>query len=289
MVPRSPRRLDRRHRRRRSRPVARPRRLQSPAAIPVPKTERSTSPTWSTTARRRSSPPKALVEAFEAENPDITVDVQTRPQGAEGDNLVKTRLATGEMDDVFHYNSGSLLPGAEPRRHARQPRRTRRGSTALDENFVDASRPRTASTARRSARRWPARCSTTRTSTTSSGSRSRRRGTSSSRTARRSRRRARQPDRADLRRHWTSQLFVLGDFDNVARRGPGLGRAVHGQRGEVRRRAGARQASSTCRRLREGPASTRTSRRRPTTTACDGRDRRRARTTRCSRSRVAAS
>ncbi|MEU1972595.1 extracellular solute-binding protein [Microbacterium sp. NPDC019599] len=57
---------------------------------------------------------EALAEAFEAENPDIKIDVQTRPQGAEGDNLVKTRLATGEMDDVFAYNSGSLFQALSP-------------------------------------------------------------------------------------------------------------------------------------------------------------------------------
>jgi raffinose/stachyose/melibiose transport system substrate-binding protein len=56
----------------------------------------------------------ALVKAFEAENPDIKVDVQTRPQGSEGDNLIKTRLSTGEMDDVFSYNSGSLFQALSP-------------------------------------------------------------------------------------------------------------------------------------------------------------------------------
>jgi ABC-type glycerol-3-phosphate transport system substrate-binding protein len=56
----------------------------------------------------------ALAEAFEANNPDIAVDVQTRPQGSEGDNLVKTRLATGEMTDMFAYNSGSLFQALSP-------------------------------------------------------------------------------------------------------------------------------------------------------------------------------
>jgi ABC-type glycerol-3-phosphate transport system substrate-binding protein len=56
----------------------------------------------------------ALAEAFEADNPDIDVDVQTRPQGSEGDNLVKTRLATGEMTDMFAYNSGSLFQALSP-------------------------------------------------------------------------------------------------------------------------------------------------------------------------------
>ncbi|ROS75994.1 raffinose/stachyose/melibiose transport system substrate-binding protein [Curtobacterium sp. PhB130] len=57
---------------------------------------------------------KALVAAFEKSNPDITVKVDTKPQGTDGDNLVKTRLSTGEMDDVFNYNSGSLLQALNP-------------------------------------------------------------------------------------------------------------------------------------------------------------------------------
>ena len=57
---------------------------------------------------------EALAEAFTAENPDITIEVETRPQGADGDNVVKTRLATGEMDDIFQYNSGSLMQALSP-------------------------------------------------------------------------------------------------------------------------------------------------------------------------------
>ena len=57
---------------------------------------------------------EALADAFEADNPDIKIDVQTRPQGTEGDNLIKTRLSTGEMDDLFSYNSGSLFQALSP-------------------------------------------------------------------------------------------------------------------------------------------------------------------------------
>ncbi|MDT0165455.1 extracellular solute-binding protein [Actinotalea sp. AC32] len=59
-------------------------------------------------------PMEAVVAAFEEENPGITVDIETRPQGSEGDNVVKTRLATGDMTDVFQYNSGSLLQALDP-------------------------------------------------------------------------------------------------------------------------------------------------------------------------------
>ena len=50
-----------------------------------------------------------LVADFMAKNPNIKVEVETRPGGTEGDNAIKTRLATGEMPDVFLYNSGSLF------------------------------------------------------------------------------------------------------------------------------------------------------------------------------------
>ena len=56
----------------------------------------------------------ALVSAYTALHPNVTINVETRPQGTEGDNLVKTRLATGEMSDVFTYNSGSLLQALQP-------------------------------------------------------------------------------------------------------------------------------------------------------------------------------
>jgi raffinose/stachyose/melibiose transport system substrate-binding protein len=52
---------------------------------------------------------EALIAAFEEANPNIKVSLETRPGGTEGDNLVKTKLATGEMNDVFGYNSGSLF------------------------------------------------------------------------------------------------------------------------------------------------------------------------------------
>ena len=57
---------------------------------------------------------EALVENFEAANPDINVEIETRPGGEEGGNLVKTRLATGTITDLFTYNSGSLLRAINP-------------------------------------------------------------------------------------------------------------------------------------------------------------------------------
>jgi raffinose/stachyose/melibiose transport system substrate-binding protein len=60
---------------------------------------------------------EALIAAFEAKNPNIKVNLETRPGGAPGDNIVKTRLATGDMDDVFEYNSGSLFRAIDPARN----------------------------------------------------------------------------------------------------------------------------------------------------------------------------
>ncbi|MCA9916357.1 MAG: carbohydrate ABC transporter substrate-binding protein [Anaerolineales bacterium] len=57
---------------------------------------------------------EALVNAFMAKYPHITIVVETRPGGSDGDNIVKTRLATGEMTDVFSYNSGSLFQALHP-------------------------------------------------------------------------------------------------------------------------------------------------------------------------------
>lgn len=55
-----------------------------------------------------------LAKDFAAANPDVTVNVETRPGGGEGDNIIKTRLSTGEMTDVFLYNSGSLFQALNP-------------------------------------------------------------------------------------------------------------------------------------------------------------------------------
>jgi raffinose/stachyose/melibiose transport system substrate-binding protein len=57
---------------------------------------------------------QALADAYMAQHPNITINVETRPGGTEGDNIVKTRLATGDMTDIFWYNSGSLLKALNP-------------------------------------------------------------------------------------------------------------------------------------------------------------------------------
>lgn len=56
----------------------------------------------------------AIIAAFQKANPTIKVKLNTRPGGADGDNIVKTKLATGNMEDLFTYNSGALLAALNP-------------------------------------------------------------------------------------------------------------------------------------------------------------------------------
>ena len=48
---------------------------------------------------------------------NIKTEIETRPGGSEGDNLVKTRLSTGDMTDLVAYNSGSLLQALNPEKN----------------------------------------------------------------------------------------------------------------------------------------------------------------------------
>ncbi len=57
---------------------------------------------------------KAFAAAYTAKHPNVTINVQSRPGGSEGDNVVKTKLATGDMTDIFWYNAGSLLQALDP-------------------------------------------------------------------------------------------------------------------------------------------------------------------------------
>jgi raffinose/stachyose/melibiose transport system substrate-binding protein len=81
---------------------------------------------------------KALMEAFQAANPNITVKSETRPGGSEGDNLVKTRLATGDMPEVFVYNNGSLLAAIKPAQNL-VPLDDQPWAGQLDKTFVDST------------------------------------------------------------------------------------------------------------------------------------------------------
>ncbi|CAA9374187.1 MAG: Predicted rhamnose oligosaccharide ABC transport system, substrate-binding component [uncultured Propionibacteriaceae bacterium] len=82
---------------------------------------------------------KAVIEAFKAGNPNITVKHDTRPGGSEGDNLVKTRLATGDMSEVFIYNNGSLLQAIKPEQNL-TPLDDQPWAGQLDETFAASSK-----------------------------------------------------------------------------------------------------------------------------------------------------
>ncbi len=56
----------------------------------------------------------ALIDAYTALHPNVTFNVEIGMAGTEGDNLIKTRLATGVMNDIFYYNSGALLQALNP-------------------------------------------------------------------------------------------------------------------------------------------------------------------------------
>jgi raffinose/stachyose/melibiose transport system substrate-binding protein len=58
-----------------------------------------------------------LAADFHAKNPNITIKVDTRPGGTEGDNIIKTRLSTGDMPEVFNYNTGSLFQAIAPQKN----------------------------------------------------------------------------------------------------------------------------------------------------------------------------
>lgn len=75
-----------------------------------------------------------LTAAYEEENPDVTVKVETHPGGSEGDNLIKTRLSTGDMNDLFFYNSGSLFQALSPDQTL-APLSDESWVDSLDENF----------------------------------------------------------------------------------------------------------------------------------------------------------
>ena len=201
-------------------------------------------------------PAKALVSAFKAKNPNITIKIETGPQGSEGDNLVKTRLATGDMTDMFVYNSGSLLPGAragaEPaaddRRAVGRRRSTRRSSRRC--------RRMARCTARRSAAPSAAASSTTARSTTGSAWRCRK--TWDEFMANNAKIKAAGVDAGapDLRRHVDLAALRPRRLSTTSPRAePRLGREVHREPGQVlarsRRIEGFQQLRRSTRRLPE--------------------------------------
>lgn len=80
----------------------------------------------------------SVAAAFQAANPNIKISVQTRPQGSDGDNVVKTRLSTGDMTDVFEYNNGSLMQALKPAQNLVAVS-DQSWASDLDKTFVDST------------------------------------------------------------------------------------------------------------------------------------------------------
>ena len=57
----------------------------------------------------------ALMDAYTALHPNVKFEVEIQPgTGTEVNDMITTRLATGEMNDIFYYNSGALLTALRP-------------------------------------------------------------------------------------------------------------------------------------------------------------------------------
>jgi len=56
----------------------------------------------------------AMIDAYNKANPDVVVTMENVPGGVEGDALVKSKLASGTMADLFVYNVGALLQAIDP-------------------------------------------------------------------------------------------------------------------------------------------------------------------------------
>lgn len=76
----------------------------------------------------------ALTAAYSAAHPDVTFDIETRPSGSDGDNVIKTRLSTGDMADIFEYNSGSLF-------QVLNPEKTLADLSDIQDDVIDSYKP----------------------------------------------------------------------------------------------------------------------------------------------------
>ena len=75
-----------------------------------------------------------VTKDFMAKNPNITIKVESHPEGSDGDNLVKTRLSTGDMPEVFGYNTGSLFQAIAPEKNL-VPLDDQPWAGQIDDNF----------------------------------------------------------------------------------------------------------------------------------------------------------
>lgn len=60
---------------------------------------------------------KALIAAFEKKYPNIKVEIELTPGGVDGENVLKTKLATGDASDIIFFNSGSTMQALNPEKN----------------------------------------------------------------------------------------------------------------------------------------------------------------------------
>lgn len=78
------------------------------------------------------------VIALAKEKLGLNVELELIPGGAEGDNLIRTRLASGDMPDLQSYNSGPLFNALNPEEYFMDLTGESFIDT-LDENFVKST------------------------------------------------------------------------------------------------------------------------------------------------------
>ena len=212
------------------------------------------------TATPTSRARRPSIAAFQAANPGITIKTDTRPGGSEGDNLVKTKLATGDMADVFVYNNGSLLQAIKPAQNL-TPLDDQPWAGQLDPLFAESSKsegklyggpygtafgggvlyniPLYKKLGLEVPKTWD--------EFMANNEKIKADGSAA-------------PVEQTYGETWTSQLFVLGDFHNVAAAVPDLRCGLHREQGQVRDHAGGPGRVREHRRRSPTPAtSTRTS------------------------------
>ena len=193
---------------------------QLPPRVPPRRRRPSVARGGHTGVPRRQNPgepavAQAFATAYTAKHPNVTIDIETRPGGTEGDNLVKTRLATGEMTDIFWYNSGSLLQALNPPRRSSTSPASHSSPTSTSRSSRPCRRA-TRSSACRAGPRWAAGSSTTRRSSPTTGLTVPKTWAEFEANNEKLKAAGIAPVGGDIQADtWTSQLFVLADYYNV--------------------------------------------------------------------------
>ena len=70
---------------------------------------------WMSSAEYNDATKALLTKATDELGMEFEVDIN--PGGTEGDNIIKTRCASGDLPDISNYNSGSLFTALNPKEH----------------------------------------------------------------------------------------------------------------------------------------------------------------------------